>query len=76
MLGGIGLDVQCFRAQRLQHRLPHGSEQHGRDHGFDGEIIRLNSEDSIIPLGPAANTVLLGEDTIFEAIMDRQENVT
>ncbi|HRV69026.1 MAG TPA: thiamine pyrophosphate-dependent enzyme [Marmoricola sp.] len=46
------------------------------DHGFDGEIIRLNSEDSIIPLGPAANTVLLGEDTIFEAIMDRQENVT
>ena len=46
------------------------------DHGFDGQIIRLNSEDSIIPLGPAANTVLLSEDHIFEALMDRQERLT
>ena len=46
------------------------------DHGFAGQIIRLNSADSIIPLGPAASTVLLDETTIFEALTHRQENVT
>jgi 2-oxoisovalerate dehydrogenase E1 component len=46
------------------------------DHNFPGQIQRLNSEDSIIPLGPAANTVLLNEDQIFTALLNQQENVS
>ncbi|HNA97922.1 MAG TPA: thiamine pyrophosphate-dependent enzyme [Marmoricola sp.] len=46
------------------------------DHGYQGQLIRLNSEDSIIPLGPAAATVLLNEDQIYSALMNKQENVT
>ena len=37
------------------------------DARFDGLVSRLNSEDSFIPLGEAANRVLLGEDQIDAA---------
>ncbi|MFC9994223.1 thiamine pyrophosphate-dependent enzyme [Nocardia sp. NPDC127526] len=37
------------------------------DAGFDGPIARVTSEDSFVPLGPAANTVLLDEDRIEAA---------
>ena len=37
------------------------------DARFDGLISRVNSEDSFIPLGGAANHVLLGEDQIEAA---------
>jgi 2-oxoisovalerate dehydrogenase E1 component len=37
------------------------------DARFDGLISRLNSEDSFVPLGEAANHVLLGEDQIEAA---------
>ncbi|WP_328402973.1 thiamine pyrophosphate-dependent enzyme [Nocardia sp. NBC_00403] len=37
------------------------------DAGFDGRIARVTSEDSFIPLGPAAETVLLDEDRIEAA---------
>ncbi len=37
------------------------------DDGFAGRIARVTSQDSFIPLGPAADTVLLGEDDIVEA---------
>jgi 2-oxoisovalerate dehydrogenase E1 component len=37
------------------------------DARFDGLVSRLNSEDSFIPLGPAANLVLLREDQIEAA---------
>ncbi len=37
------------------------------DVGFQGRAARVNSEDSFIPLGPAAETVLLDEDTILQA---------
>ncbi|MRH87446.1 MFS transporter [Nocardia sp. SYP-A9097] len=40
------------------------------DAGFDGRIARVTSEDSFIPLGAAANTVLLDEDRI-EAAADK-----
>ena len=37
------------------------------DHGYTGAMARVASEDSFIPLGDAALTVLLSEDTVFEA---------
>ena len=37
------------------------------DAGFAGPVTRVTSEDSIIPLGPAANTVLLSQDAIEAA---------
>jgi 2-oxoisovalerate dehydrogenase E1 component len=37
------------------------------DARFEGSISRLNSEDSFVPLGEAANRVLLGEDQIDAA---------
>lgn len=40
------------------------------DAGFDGRIARVTSEDSFIPLGPAAGTVLLDEARI-EAAADK-----
>ncbi|MGY4099262.1 thiamine pyrophosphate-dependent enzyme [Nocardia sp. R16R-3T] len=40
------------------------------DVGFSGPIARVTSEDSFIPLGPAANTVLLDESRIESAAID------
>jgi 2-oxoisovalerate dehydrogenase E1 component len=40
------------------------------DAGFRGILRRVTSEDSFIPLGAAANAVLLDEATIEEAAMD------
>jgi 2-oxoisovalerate dehydrogenase E1 component len=40
------------------------------DAGFRGILHRVTSEDSFIPLGPAANAVLLDEATIEQAAMD------
>nr|WP_330185794.1 thiamine pyrophosphate-dependent enzyme [Nocardia sp. NBC_01503] len=40
------------------------------DAGFDGRIARVTSADSFVPLGPAANSVLLDEDRI-EAAADK-----
>ncbi len=37
------------------------------DARFDGPVVRVTSEDSFIPLGGAANHVLLGEDEIEAA---------
>jgi 2-oxoisovalerate dehydrogenase E1 component len=37
------------------------------DAGFQGRISRVTSEDSFVPLGPAANAVLLDEPTIEKA---------
>jgi 2-oxoisovalerate dehydrogenase E1 component len=37
------------------------------EHGFDGAIVRVASQDSFIPLGPAASLVLLSEDEIEKA---------
>lgn len=37
------------------------------DAGFDGPLARVTSADSFIPLGPAANLVLLDEERIEEA---------
>ncbi|WP_433760928.1 thiamine pyrophosphate-dependent enzyme [Nocardia sp. CA-135398] len=37
------------------------------DAGFDGHVARVTSEDSFIPLGPAATTVLLDEPRIESA---------
>ena len=37
------------------------------DAGYAGLITRVTSEDSFIPLGPAANAVLLDEPTIEKA---------
>lgn len=37
------------------------------DSGFEGRMTRVTSDDSFIPLGDAALTVLLSEDTIEEA---------
>ena len=37
------------------------------EHGFDGAIVRVASQDSFVPLGPAASLVLLGEDEIEKA---------
>ena len=38
------------------------------DAGYPGRIRRVTSRDSVIPLGPAADTVLLDEQAIVEAI--------
>jgi len=40
------------------------------DAGFPGRISRVTSEDSFVPLGPAANAVLLDEPTIEKAAVD------
>ena len=40
------------------------------DAGYEGRLSRVNSADSFIPLGPAAETVLLGEDDIVQAVRD------
>ena len=40
------------------------------DHGFDGPLARVTSEDSFVPLGAAAYHVLLDEDTIEKAAWD------
>jgi 2-oxoisovalerate dehydrogenase E1 component len=37
------------------------------EHGFSGRIRRVASRDSYVPLGDAANLVLLGEDEIEQA---------
>jgi 2-oxoisovalerate dehydrogenase E1 component len=37
------------------------------DAGYAGPITRVTSQDSFVPLGPAANTVLLDEPTIEKA---------
>ncbi len=39
------------------------------DDGFAGPIARVTSEDSFVPLGDAANLVLLGEERIEEAAL-------
>ena len=38
------------------------------DHGYAGRLARVTSADSFVPLGPAAETVLLGEDEIVSAV--------
>jgi 2-oxoisovalerate dehydrogenase E1 component len=38
------------------------------DSGFEGQLSRVTSPDSFIPLGPSAETVLLGEDDIVNAV--------
>jgi 2-oxoisovalerate dehydrogenase E1 component len=46
------------------------------DAHFGGSISRVNSEDSFVPLGEAANHVLLGEDqidTAARALVDQAE---
>jgi 2-oxoisovalerate dehydrogenase E1 component len=40
------------------------------DHGFAGPVARVTSEDSIIPLGQAASTVLLSQRAIEDAARD------
>jgi 2-oxoisovalerate dehydrogenase E1 component len=40
------------------------------DAGYEGRIMRVTSEDSFIPLGPAASTVLLDETRIEKAAVD------
>jgi 2-oxoisovalerate dehydrogenase E1 component len=40
------------------------------DAGYQGKVIRVTSEDSFVPLGPAANAVLLDEPTIEKAAVD------
>ncbi|MDQ3156348.1 MAG: MFS transporter, partial [Actinomycetota bacterium] len=39
------------------------------DAGYDGVVRRVTSEDSVIPLGPAADTVLLSEADIVAAAL-------
>jgi 2-oxoisovalerate dehydrogenase E1 component len=39
------------------------------DNGYDGRLARVTSADSFVPLGPAADTVLLGETDIVEAAL-------
>ena len=39
------------------------------EHGYTGALARVASKDSFIPLGDAALTVLLSEDTIEAAAM-------
>ena len=41
-----------------------------REHGFDEPLARINSDDSFIPLGPAANEVLISEDQIATAMQE------
>lgn len=38
------------------------------DAGYSGRLRRVTSHDSVIPLGPAADSVLLGEQDIVEAV--------
>jgi 2-oxoisovalerate dehydrogenase E1 component len=38
------------------------------ENGFRGRIIRVASRDSYVPLGDAANTVLLSQDDIDGAV--------
>ncbi|MEM9494405.1 MAG: thiamine pyrophosphate-dependent enzyme [Pseudomonadota bacterium] len=40
------------------------------DRGVEKHIKRLNGEDTFIPLGPAADTVLVSEDAIFDAAFE------
>ena len=40
------------------------------DAGYQGRVARVTSEDSFVPLGPAANAVLLDEPTIEKAAVD------
>jgi len=40
------------------------------DAGYAGRIARVTSEDSFVPLGPAANAVLLDEATVEKAAID------
>jgi 2-oxoisovalerate dehydrogenase E1 component len=40
------------------------------DAGFPGALARVTSDDSFVPLGPAASTVLLDEATIEKAAAD------
>ena len=40
------------------------------DGGFTGQVVRVTSEDSFIPLGDAANAVLVSEEAIEKAAMD------
>ena len=40
------------------------------DGRYQGKISRVTSADSFIPLGPAAETVLLGEEEIVQAVYD------
>jgi len=40
------------------------------DAGYQGRLSRVTSADSFIPLGPAAETVLLGESDIVKAVND------
>lgn len=39
------------------------------DAGFQGQMARITSLDSFVPLGPAADHVLLGEEQIEEAVL-------
>ena len=39
------------------------------DAGFDGQLARVTSKDSFVPLGAAANLVLLSEDEIEAAVL-------
>ena len=41
-----------------------------REEGFDAPLARINSDDSFIPLGPAANEVLISEEQIAAAVKD------
>jgi len=40
------------------------------DGGFPGQVVRVASEDSFIPLGDAANAVLVSEEAIEKAALD------
>jgi 2-oxoisovalerate dehydrogenase E1 component len=40
------------------------------DAGYQGRVARVTSEDSFVPLGPAASAVLLDEPTIEKAAVD------
>ena len=46
------------------------------DRGYGGTIRRVTSEDSVIPLGPAAATVLLSEQTVADALRGLLENAS
>ncbi|MFA9430122.1 thiamine pyrophosphate-dependent enzyme [Egicoccus sp. AB-alg2] len=39
------------------------------EHGFDGALASIRSHDSYVPLGPAAELVLLSEDDVVEATL-------
>jgi len=46
------------------------------DAGFDGRVVRVASKDSFIPLGDAANLVLLSEEEIEAAALALCSGVT